>query len=136
MATACLRLVTFLPLRPDFSSPRLNSCISRLTSFPADAEYLRPEDFLDEDFFAGLEDFFALLLFFAGLFFAALLRAMLGFFALDFFVLDFFALDFFVLDFFVLDFFWAFLVAIAILPRIQMFQATPLLSAGKHNSPG
>lgn len=58
MAMACLRLVTFLPLRPDFSFPRFISCISRSTFLPADGEYLRPEDFffeldfLDDDFLA------------------------------------------------------------------------------------
>src|SRR3954469_2833276 len=31
MAMACFRLVTFLPDRPDFSVPRLRSCIARLT---------------------------------------------------------------------------------------------------------
>lgn len=52
---ACLRLVTFLPLRPDLSLPRFISCISVSTFFPAEGEYLRPEDFL------RLELFFALL---------------------------------------------------------------------------
>jgi len=49
MATACLRLFTVFPLRPDFSFPRLNSCISRLTSLPALGLYLRREDFLPRD---------------------------------------------------------------------------------------
>jgi hypothetical protein len=31
MAMACLRLFTFLPERPDFSSPRFISCIARST---------------------------------------------------------------------------------------------------------
>ena len=51
---ACLRLFTVFPLRPLFSFPRLNSCISRFTALPAFGEYLRPEDFLprllDADF--------------------------------------------------------------------------------------
>ena len=50
MAMACLGLVTFLPLRPDFNLPRFISCISRSTSFPADGEYLRREDFFELDF--------------------------------------------------------------------------------------
>ena len=45
IAIACLRLFTFLPLRPLFSLPRLNSCISRFTDFPAFGLYLRREDF-------------------------------------------------------------------------------------------
>ena len=122
---ACLRLFTFLPLRPIFSLPRLNSCISRSTFLPADGEYLRPEDFFDAllrlDVFL-VEDFFE-----------ALLRALL-FFALLFFALLFFALLFLVLlffdvllraleDFFVpVDLFLAaFFVAMTILPRTQMF---------------
>ena len=48
---ACLRLVTFLPLRPDFSLPRFIASISRFTSLPADGEYLRLEDFFELDFF-------------------------------------------------------------------------------------
>ena len=58
MAMACLRLVTFLPLRPDFSFPRFISFISRSTFLPADGEYLRPDDFffeldfLEDDFLA------------------------------------------------------------------------------------
>jgi len=51
MAIACLRLVTFFPLRPLFSRPRLNSCISRSTLFCALGPYLRPR----------LDDFFELL---------------------------------------------------------------------------
>jgi len=43
---ACLRLFTVLPLRPDFSFPRLNSCISRFTSLPALGLYLRREELL------------------------------------------------------------------------------------------
>jgi hypothetical protein len=41
MAIACLRLVTFLPLRPLFSVPRFFLCIALFTSLEADAEYLR-----------------------------------------------------------------------------------------------
>lgn len=40
---ACFRLFTFFPLLPDFSFPRLNSCISRFTSLPALGLYLRRE---------------------------------------------------------------------------------------------
>jgi hypothetical protein len=43
MAMACLRLFTFLPLRPILRRPRLNSCISRSTFFPALGLYLRRE---------------------------------------------------------------------------------------------
>ncbi len=96
---ACLRLATFLPLRPDFNFPFFIACISRFTSLPAEGEYLRPEAFF-EDFFAE------------------------AFFALDFLALDFFALLFRGLDFFALaDFFLAaFLVAMTILPlRIRWF---------------
>jgi hypothetical protein len=49
IAIACLRLFTVFPLRPDFSFPRLNSCISRFTSLPALALYLRREDFFPRD---------------------------------------------------------------------------------------
>jgi hypothetical protein len=52
MAIACLRLFTVFPLRPDFNLPRLNSCISRLTSLPALGLYLRRE----LDFFFPLEE--------------------------------------------------------------------------------
>jgi hypothetical protein len=41
IATACLRLVTFLPLRPDFNLPRFISCIAFFTFFCAFAPYLR-----------------------------------------------------------------------------------------------
>jgi hypothetical protein len=54
---ACLRLVTFFPLRPDLSVPFFISFISLSTFLPADGEYFRVEDF-----FAG---FFLLLVFFA-----------------------------------------------------------------------
>ena len=58
MAIACFRLVTFLPLRPDFSFPFFISRISRSTFLPADGEYLRPEDFFELDFLEldGLDD--------------------------------------------------------------------------------
>jgi hypothetical protein len=105
IAIACLRLFTVLPLRPDFSLPRLNSCISRFTSSPAEGEYFRrDEDFFDADLLPV--DFFAELCF------ALVLLRALDFFALLFFVLDFFAL----VDFFLA----AFLVAMTILPRNQM----------------
>jgi hypothetical protein len=71
IAIACFRLVTFLPLRPDFSVPRLNARISRCTSLSADGEYFRRE-----------EDSFAVDL-----------RAVV-FFALLFFELAFLVLDF------------------------------------------
>ena len=60
MAIACLRLLTFLPLRPDFSLPRFISCISRSTLLPAEGEYLRPDDFFEVDFFEA--DFLAAVL--------------------------------------------------------------------------
>jgi len=69
MAIACFGLVTFLPLRPDFNLPRFIACISRCTSFPAEGEYLRLDDFFELDlreldFFAEEPRvlFFALLL--------------------------------------------------------------------------
>jgi hypothetical protein len=65
IAIACLRLVTFLPLRPLFNLPCVISCISVFTCFAADDPYLRA-DFFAADFFAAL----------AGLFFAAFLVAM------------------------------------------------------------
>lgn len=74
MAMACLRLVTFLPLRPLFSLPRFISCISCFTSLPADGLYFLPEDFLLLEDFLELEDFFVLFLeldFFALFFFVA-----------------------------------------------------------------
>ncbi len=49
MAMACLRLVTFLPLRPLFSVPALRSRMARSTLLPALGLYLRPA----EDFFAA-----------------------------------------------------------------------------------
>jgi hypothetical protein len=100
---ACLRLVTFLPLRPDFSLPCFISRISRSTFLPAEGEYLR----LDDDFFAPVLlrtlVFFALMLLRDEL---LLLRAP-----------DFFEEVFRENDFFVpLDLFLAALVAMTILP--------------------
>jgi hypothetical protein len=95
MAIACLRLVTFLPLRPDLSLPLFISLISVSTLLPAAGEYFRPEEFLAEDFFAEgffVEDFFALVLLLVLLFLVLLDR-----------------------------FFAAFFVAINILPGSQMF---------------
>src|SRR5438445_499505 len=40
IAIACLRLLTVLPERPLFSSPRLRSCIARLTLLAAFFPYL------------------------------------------------------------------------------------------------
>lgn len=51
---ACFRLVTFFPLLPDFSLPRLNSRISRSTVCWAFGPYLRVpllRELLDLDFF-------------------------------------------------------------------------------------
>lgn len=50
MAIACFLLVTFLPLLPLLSLPRLNSCISRSTLFCALGPYFRPplDFFFDE----------------------------------------------------------------------------------------
>jgi hypothetical protein len=70
MAMACLRLVTFLPLRPLRSRPCFIARISVFTFLPALGEYLRPdfpvvffaaEDLLADDFLPGdflPEDFF------------------------------------------------------------------------------
>lgn len=60
IAIACLRLVTFLPLRPLFSLPRFISCISRFTACPAFGLYLRRDDdflprLLEEERFEVLE---------------------------------------------------------------------------------
>ena len=49
IAIACFGLVTFLPLLPLFSLPRLNSCISRSTLFCAFGLYFRPEDFFFDE---------------------------------------------------------------------------------------
>lgn len=76
MAMACLRLVTFFPLRPDFSLPCFISFISRSTALPAAGLYLRElVDFFDALFlewlfFAG--DFRAELFFAAPFFFVAI----------------------------------------------------------------
>lgn len=51
IAMACFGLVTFLPLLPLLSLPRLNSCISRSTLCCALGLYLR---LLDDFFFDGL----------------------------------------------------------------------------------
>lgn len=49
MAMACLRLVTFLPLRPLFSVPCFLSCIARFTLLCAFEPYfLPPEDLCDD----------------------------------------------------------------------------------------
>src|SRR5919201_812406 len=40
IAIACLRLFTFLPLRPLLSVPRLRSCMARSTFLDAPFEYL------------------------------------------------------------------------------------------------
>src|ERR1700749_262338 len=68
IAIACFRLVTFLPLRPDFSLPFFLSRISVSTFFPADGEYLRLDDFFEADFLAL--DFLELDLFLAAFFVA------------------------------------------------------------------
>jgi len=70
MAIACLRLVTFLPLRPLLSVPFFISFISLSTFFPAEGEYFRVDFFFEEDFFAEL-------FFVADFFFAAFFVAML-----------------------------------------------------------
>lgn len=57
---ACLRLVTFLPERPDLSCPRFISCIARSTFLPA---FLRPLFFRDVLFLREV-DFFRDVLFF------------------------------------------------------------------------
>src|SRR5262249_30662846 len=41
IAIACLRLLTFLPLRPLRNVPRLRLCIARFTFFAAPREYFR-----------------------------------------------------------------------------------------------
>ena len=51
MAIACLRLVTFFPLRPLLSVPRFSSCMARSTFLPAAELYFLPDDF----FFVGIE---------------------------------------------------------------------------------
>jgi hypothetical protein len=78
MAIACLRLVTFLPLRPDLSLPFFISLISVSTFFPAEGEYFRPEDFFADEprlvllFFVEELLFFLLLDFFFAAFFVAI----------------------------------------------------------------
>lgn len=61
MAIACLRLVTFLPLRPLFSLPFFISRISVSTSLVAPGEYLRVDFFLAGDLLKDLvgDDFLA-----------------------------------------------------------------------------
>ena len=44
MAMACLRLVTFLPERPERSVPRFRSCIARFTLLLAAVLYFRLRD--------------------------------------------------------------------------------------------
>ncbi|MBV8631179.1 MAG: hypothetical protein JOZ83_09670 [Silvibacterium sp.] len=68
IAIACFGLVTFLPLRPDFSFPSFIARISRSTDLEALGLYLRPLDFFAELFFEP-ELFFALLLVFFPLLF-------------------------------------------------------------------
>jgi hypothetical protein len=56
MAMACLRLVTFLPLRPLFRVPLFFSRMARSTFLPAFGLYfLPPEDLCDEDFFVAIK---------------------------------------------------------------------------------
>jgi hypothetical protein len=58
---ACLRLVTFLPLRPLFNFPSFIACISVSTYSPAEGPYLRVDflaDFFAAVFLAGVELFF------------------------------------------------------------------------------
>src|SRR5690242_14879960 len=50
MAMACLRLFTFLPLRPLFSAPFLRRLIALSTSFEALREYLRAINMLRIDY--------------------------------------------------------------------------------------
>jgi hypothetical protein len=71
MAIACLRLVTFFPLRPRFSLPRFIWCISVSTCLLAAEPYLRV------DFLAG---------FFAAAFLGAFRPAILELFFAAFFV--------------------------------------------------
>lgn len=104
IAIACLRLVTFLPLRPLFSLPLFISCISRSTFLPAEGLYLLELDFLD-DFFVA--DFFVADLFVADLFAGDFVLALL---------LVLFLLVLFLADDFFADFLLAFFVAINILP--------------------
>src|SRR6185437_441183 len=105
MAMACLRLVTFLPLRPLFSLPCFIAFISRSTLLPAAFPYLRPELLLFAEVF--LLALFLLALFLLALFFVALFLAAVFLLAI-FLVADFFLVP----DFFAAAFF----VAIRILP--------------------
>ena len=83
---ACLRLATFLPLRPDLSVPFFIARISRSTDFEALGLYFRPLDFFAGDFLAAdfLAAVFFAVVFFAALFFAALLFFVLAFLEADF----------------------------------------------------
>lgn len=57
MAMACLRLVTFLPLRPLFSVPALRSRMARSTLLPAFGLYFRPpEDLWDEERLVAMQN--------------------------------------------------------------------------------
>jgi hypothetical protein len=96
IAIACLRLVTFLPLRPLFSLPLFISRISRSTFFPTDGLY-----FLELDFLLDLR-----VALFAAVFFADFLPVFVVFFA------EVFLLALFLLGDFFEDFLLAFLVAI------------------------
>ena len=89
IAIACLRLVTFLPLRPDLSLPFFISRISVSTFLPAEGEYFRPEDFFADDFLAVdfFEDFVAVERFLELLFFT---EELLFFLLLDLFLAAFF----------------------------------------------
>src|SRR3954468_14603058 len=60
MAIACLRLFTLPPFPPgpDFNVPLFLRRIALSTDFPADFEYLRPDDFRPDDF--RPDDFFVL----------------------------------------------------------------------------
>ena len=56
IAIACLRLVTFFPLRPLFSVPLFFSRIARSTLLPASGLYFLPaDDFFDEVFLAAMQ---------------------------------------------------------------------------------
>jgi len=86
MAMACLRLVTFLPLRPLRNLPCFISCISSFTYSCAFGPYLRPLELLLELRFFELEpvlrelDRFVLLFLRELLFLELLLRELLFFF--------------------------------------------------------
>jgi hypothetical protein len=55
MATACLRLFTFFPDRPDLSLPRFISCIARSTFLLAVGPYFRAAFFRVLDFVRVLD---------------------------------------------------------------------------------